>query len=124
MACGSYEAGWEPRGTHQRRLSAPRGKAKKLYQYQQTSSTLTQQMTLLRHKTHSYQDGTFEPSPLFRHHHVTRRWCFGQTSETGGGAVTISGGVKKLCKCGTSGHGLMAMTVLGCQLDTSIFQMK
>jgi len=29
------------------------------------------------------------------------------------GAVPILGGVQKMCRCGTSGHGLAGMVVLG-----------
>jgi len=31
----------------------------------------------------------------------------------GSGGVTISGGVQKMCRCGTLGHGLVGMVVLG-----------
>jgi len=31
----------------------------------------------------------------------------------GSGGVTIPGGVEKMCRCGTSGHGLAGMVVLG-----------
>jgi len=31
----------------------------------------------------------------------------------GSGGVTIPGGVQKTCRCGTSGHGLAVMVVLG-----------
>jgi len=30
----------------------------------------------------------------------------------GSGGVTIPGGVPKMCRCGTSGHGLAGMVVL------------
>jgi len=35
----------------------------------------------------------------------------------GGGGVTIPGGVQKTCECGTLGHGLVGMVVLGGWLD-------
>jgi len=31
----------------------------------------------------------------------------------GGGGVIIPGGVQKTCRCGTAGHGLAGMVVLG-----------
>jgi len=31
----------------------------------------------------------------------------------GSGGVTIPGGIQKTCRCGTSGHGLAGMVVLG-----------
>jgi len=41
---------------------------------------------------------------------------FGQALEQAakeGGGVTIPGGVQKPCRCGTSGHGLAGVVVLG-----------
>jgi len=35
----------------------------------------------------------------------------------GGGGVTIPGSVQETCSCGTLGHGLVGMVVLGWQLD-------
>jgi len=35
----------------------------------------------------------------------------------GSGGVSIPGGVEKTCRCGTLGHGLAGMVVLGWQLD-------
>jgi len=31
----------------------------------------------------------------------------------GSGGVTVPGGVKKMCRCSTSGHGLAGMVVFG-----------
>jgi len=31
----------------------------------------------------------------------------------GSGGVTIAGGVKETCRCGTSGHGLVGIVVMG-----------
>jgi len=36
----------------------------------------------------------------------------------------IPGGVQKRCSCGTSGHGLVGMVVLGGGLDLMIFRMR
>ena len=36
-----------------------------------------------------------------------------QQAAQGSGGVTIPGGVQKTCRCGTSGHGLAGMVVLG-----------
>ena len=52
-------------------------------------------------------------------------WKSGQALEQaaqGGGGVTIPGGVQKMCKCGTSGHGLAGMVVLGGWLDSMILE--
>jgi len=35
----------------------------------------------------------------------------------GGGGVTIPEGVQEKGRCGTEGHGLMGMVVMGWQLD-------
>jgi len=35
-----------------------------------------------------------------------------QAAQAGGG-ITIPGAVQKMCRCGTSGHGLAGMVVLG-----------
>ena len=35
----------------------------------------------------------------------------------GGGSVTILGGIKKMCRCGTLGYGLVGMVLLGGWLD-------
>jgi len=43
-------------------------------------------------------------------------WCFGQALEQavqGSGGVPIPGDVQKTCRCGTLGHGLAGMVVLG-----------
>jgi len=40
----------------------------------------------------------------------------------GGGGVPIPGGIQKPCRCGTSGHGLAGVGVLGWRLDLMIFQ--
>jgi len=40
----------------------------------------------------------------------------------GGGGVPIPGGVKKTCRCGTSGHGLVGLVVLGWQLDLMVLE--
>ena len=40
----------------------------------------------------------------------------------GGGGVPIPGGVKKTCRCGTSGYGLIGMVVLGGWLDSMILE--
>jgi len=40
----------------------------------------------------------------------------------GSGGVIIPGGVQKTCRCGTSGHGLAGMVVLGGQLDLMILE--
>jgi len=51
--------------------------------------------------------------------------CIGQTLEQaaqGGSGVPIPGGVQKTCRCGTSGHGLVRMVVLGGWLDLMILE--
>jgi len=40
----------------------------------------------------------------------------------GGGGVPIPGDVWKTCRCGTSGHGLVAMVVLGGWLDLMVLE--
>jgi len=40
----------------------------------------------------------------------------------GSGGVTIPRGVQKVCRCGTSGHGLALMVVLGWLLDLMILE--
>jgi len=40
----------------------------------------------------------------------------------GSGGVTIPGGVQKMCRYGTSGHGLAGMVVLGWWLDLMILE--
>jgi len=40
----------------------------------------------------------------------------------GSGGVPIPGGVQKTCRCGTSGHGLAGMGVLGWRLDVMILE--
>jgi len=40
----------------------------------------------------------------------------------GSGRVPIPGGVQKTCRCGTSGHGLAGMVVLGRWLDFMILE--
>jgi len=52
-------------------------------------------------------------------------WCspglgFGSGLVVGSGGVLIPGGVQKLCRCGTWGHGLAGMVVLGGWLDSMI----
>jgi len=52
-------------------------------------------------------------------------WESGQALEQaaqGSSGVTIPGGVQKMCRCGTSGHGLAAMVVTGWQLDLMILE--
>ena len=44
-----------------------------------------------------------------------------QTAQ-GSGGVTIPGGVQKTCRCGTSGHGLAGVVVIGWQLDLMILE--
>ena len=39
-----------------------------------------------------------------------------------GGGVAIPGGVQKMCRGGTSGHGLGGLVVLGCWLDLMILE--
>jgi len=40
----------------------------------------------------------------------------------GGGGVTISGGLQKTCRCGTSGYDLVGMVLLGGWLDLMILE--
>jgi len=40
----------------------------------------------------------------------------------GSGGVPIPEGVQKMCRCGTSGHGLAGMVVLGGWLDSMILE--
>jgi len=40
----------------------------------------------------------------------------------GSGGITIPGGVKKTCRCGTSGHGSAGMVVLGWRLEMMILE--
>jgi len=40
----------------------------------------------------------------------------------GGGGVTIPGEFQKTRRCGTSGHGLAGMVVLGSRLDLMILE--
>jgi len=40
----------------------------------------------------------------------------------GSGGVTIPGGVQKMCRYGTSGHGLAGMVLLGGWLDLMILE--
>ena len=52
-------------------------------------------------------------------------WKSGQALEQaaqGSGGVPIPGGVQKTCRCGTSGHGLAGLVVLGWWLDLMIFE--
>jgi len=42
-----------------------------------------------------------------------KEWSDIGTGSQGTGGVTIPEGVKKMCRCGTSGHGLAGMVVLG-----------
>ena len=44
-----------------------------------------------------------------------------QAAQAGGG-ITIPGAVQKMCRCGTSGHGLAGMVVLGWWLDLMILE--
>jgi len=36
--------------------------------------------------------------------------------------VIMPGGVQNMCRCGTSGHGLLAMVLLGWRLDLMILE--
>ena len=47
--------------------------------------------------------------------------ALGQAAQ-GGGWVTITGGVQKTCRCGTSGYGLVGMVLLGWWLDFMILE--
>ena len=52
-------------------------------------------------------------------------WKSGQALDQaaqGGGGVTIPGGIQKMCRCGTSGHGLAGTGVLGWRLDLIILE--
>jgi len=40
------------------------------------------------------------------------------------GGVTIPGGVQKMCRYGTLGHGLAGMVELGCQLGLMILEVS
>jgi len=40
----------------------------------------------------------------------------------GSGGVAIPGGVQKMCRCGTWGHGLAGMVVLGWWMDLLILE--
>jgi len=40
----------------------------------------------------------------------------------GSGGVAIPGGIQKMCRYGTSGHGLAGMVVMGWQLDLIILE--
>jgi len=42
----------------------------------------------------------------------------------GSGGVTIPGGVRKPCRCGILGHGLVGMVVLGGWLDLMILEVS
>ena len=49
----------------------------------------------------------------------------GQTLEQaaqGSGGVTIPGGVQITCRCGTSGHGLAGLVVLGSRFELMILE--
>jgi len=45
-----------------------------------------------------------------------------QQAAQGSGGVTIPGGVQNTCRCGTLGHGLVGMVLLGWQLDFMILR--
>jgi len=51
---------------------------------------------------------------------LLKEWSDIGTGCLGGGWVTIPGGVQKMCRCGTSGCGLVGMVVLGGWLDLMI----
>ena len=50
---------------------------------------------------------------------VVRHW---EQAAQGSVGVPTPGGVQKTCRCGTSGHGLAGMVVLGLQLDLMILE--
>jgi len=52
--------------------------------------------------------------------HSEQQICSEAAQESGG--VTSLGGVKKICRYGTSGHGLVGMVVMGWQLDLMILE--
>jgi len=42
-----------------------------------------------------------------------KEWSGIEQAAQGSGGVTTPGGVQEVCRCGTSGHGLAGMVVLG-----------
>jgi len=55
-----------------------------------------------------------------------RAWMVGclapQQAAQGSGEVTVPGGARKMCRCGTLGHGLTGMAVMGGCSDSMILE--
>jgi len=51
-----------------------------------------------------------------------KEWWGSGTAAQGSSGVTITGGVQKLCRCGSEGHSIVGMVVMGWQLDLMILE--